>query len=201
MRQLSVRRAASRSGDIIRPQSRSMNFTPLLLAPQITSRTTRNPLVFGQYAKKRLEARHIRRTWISPQDFIQVVPLISEQETGTTSKAHLCSMQDVDTGVGHSIQGRRPNVAVPPVNLRGAVMGSVAQSSSQTSKTQTKKTTHNFLQKELFIRKYGRLAGNGNRRVIQNSWTEFRRGRKVSGTAAKESRSNKDQVPSCGWTV
>lgn len=147
MRQLSVRRAASRSGDIIRPQSRSMNFTPLLLAPQITSRTTRNPLVFGQYAEKSLEARHIRRTWISPQDFIQVVPLISEQETGTTSKAHLCSMQDVDTGVGHSIQGQRPNVAVPPVNLRGAVMGSVAQSQARPAKHRRRRLRTTFCRK------------------------------------------------------
>lgn len=104
---------------------------------------------------------------------------------------------------GPLIQDQRPNVAVPPVNLRGAVMGSVAQSSSQTSKTQTKKNTHNFLHKESckFIRKYQRLAGNRDRRVTQDSWTEFRRGPKASWTAAKESRSNKDQVPSGGWIV
>lgn len=105
MRQLSVRRAAGRSGDIIRPQSRSMNFTPLLSARQITSRTTRNPRVFGQYPEKSSDARHIRRARLSPQDvplhnvsgFIQVVPLISEQEKGTRAKAHLASIQDVDT--------------------------------------------------------------------------------------------------------
>lgn len=102
MRQLSVRRAASRFGDIIRPQSRSTNFTPLLSARQITSRTTWNPFVFGQYAEKSLEARHVRRGRISRRGlpfrniagFIQVVPLISEQERekGTRSKA-----QDVDS--------------------------------------------------------------------------------------------------------
>lgn len=168
MRQLSVRRAASRSGDVIRPQSRSMNFIPLLLALQITSRTTWNPFVFGQYAEKSLEARHIRRAWISLQDlplhniagFIQVVPLISEQEREKGEKTKGSSTLHAGCGYrrGPLVQDQRPNVAVPPVNLRGAVMGSVAQSSSQTSKKQTKK-------------KNAQLPAERIVQVHQNIWT------------------------------